>query len=63
MAEMSRELAEGTEVEEAFAELEHDGAADATVPADKAVKTLDRHHLERTYRAAMSALVEVDTLR
>jgi uncharacterized protein Yka (UPF0111/DUF47 family) len=62
MAEMSRELAEGMRrLEEAFVELERDGAADATVPADKAVKT--HRHLEHAYRAAMSALVEVEDVR
>ncbi len=62
MAEMSRELAEGTSyLRDAFSGLEQDGSADATVPADKAVKS--HRHLEHTYRAAMSALIEVEDLR
>ncbi len=62
MAEMARLLADGTRrLKDAFVELEHDGAADATVPADAAVK--DHRHLEHTYRAAMSALVEVSDIR
>jgi uncharacterized protein Yka (UPF0111/DUF47 family) len=62
MAEMSRLLADGTRnLKDAFVELEKDGSGEATVPADAAVK--NHRHLEKTYRAAMSALVEVSDIR
>ena len=62
MAEMSRLLAEGTRrLKDAFVELERDGAAEATVPADAAVKA--HRHLEHAYRVAMSGLVEVSDIR
>jgi uncharacterized protein len=62
IAEMARELAEGTRrLEQAFAKLELGDGADATLPADQAVK--QHRHLEHTYRAAMSALIEVSDIR
>ena len=62
MAEMSRLLAEGTRrLKDAFVELERDGSAEATVPADAAVKA--HRHLEKAYRVAMSGLVEISDTR
>ncbi len=61
IAEMSRELADGTRfLAVAFTEIENDGGAIATAAADKAVKS--HRHLEHTYRAAMSALIDVEDL-
>jgi uncharacterized protein len=61
IAGMARELADGARrLADAFAALEHDRGA-ATLAADQAVKSQRR--LERVYRGAMSALVEVDDLR
>ncbi len=62
MAEMSGHLAEGARrLGEALLDLSEDGGTDATVPADAAVKSYRR--LEHTYRAAMSALLEVEDVR
>jgi uncharacterized protein Yka (UPF0111/DUF47 family) len=65
IAEMADHLAEGArQLAEAFAALPGGGAgapAKATEAADAAVKSQRR--LERVYRAAMSALVDVDDLR
>ena len=62
IAEMARELAEGTRrLEEAFALLggrQHDGATEA---ADEAARSQSR--LEKIYRKAMSALVDAHELR
>ena len=61
MAEMAEKLAEGTRrLEDAFAALPATGPA-ATDAADAAVKS--QRKLERTYRAAMSSLIDVDDLR
>ncbi len=61
IAEMARELANGTRrLAEAFASLEHDRSA-ATRAADEAVQS--QRDLERVYRHAMSALIDVDDLR
>jgi uncharacterized protein len=64
IAEMAEHLAEGARLlADAFAGLPHDGAGasgDATAAADAAVKSQRR--LERVYRAAMSALVDVGDL-
>jgi len=62
IAEMAGKLADGTrQLAEAFATLEHDGDTGETEAADKAVKSQRR--LEHVYRAAMSALIDVDDLR
>lgn len=62
IAEMSAELADGTRrLAEAFAMVERDDRADATAVADQAVK--NQRNLEHTYRAAMSALIEVEDIR
>jgi uncharacterized protein Yka (UPF0111/DUF47 family) len=62
IAEMASELADGTgHLAQAFATLEHDSDASKTEAADQAVKSQRR--LERVYRAAMSALIDVDDLR
>ena len=56
-AEMARELANGTKrLAEAFAMFADDDQSGATATADRAVK--DQRHLQHTYRAAMSALIE-----
>jgi uncharacterized protein Yka (UPF0111/DUF47 family) len=61
IADMARELADGTRrLADAFAALDHDRGA-ATRAADQAVKSQRR--LERVYRRAMSALIDVDDLR
>jgi uncharacterized protein len=60
IAEMARELADGiNRLADAFTSLEHDRGA-ATLAADQAVKSQRR--LERVYRRAMSALIDVDDL-
>ena len=62
MAEMAAELADGIErLAEAFAMIELDDRAGATAVADRAVK--EQRNLEHTYRAAMSALIEVKDVR
>jgi uncharacterized protein Yka (UPF0111/DUF47 family) len=62
IAEMASELADGTRhLAQALATLEHDGDASKTEAADRAVKSQRR--LEHVYRAAMSALIDVDDLR
>jgi uncharacterized protein len=64
IAEMADHLAEGARhLAEAFAALRGGdrAPAKATEAADAAVKS--QRHLERAYRRAMSALVEVDDLR
>jgi uncharacterized protein Yka (UPF0111/DUF47 family) len=62
IADMAGELADGTRhLAQAFATLEHDGDASETEAADKAVKSQRR--LEHVYRAAMSALIDVDDIR
>ncbi len=61
MAEMCAELAEGVQrLSGAFAALGHDPAA-ATVESTAAIKA--QRNLERTYRAAMSKLIDTDDLR
>jgi hypothetical protein len=62
IAEMATELAAGTKrLAEAFAMIARDDRAAATAVADRAVK--DQRNLEHTYRAAMSALIEIDDVR
>lgn len=62
IAEMASELADGTRhLAHAFATLKHDADARETEAADQAVKSQRR--LEHVYRAAMSALIDVDDLR
>jgi uncharacterized protein len=62
IAEMAAELADGTRrLAEAFAMFERNDRAGATAAADRAVK--DQRRLQHTYRAAMSALVDVPELR
>lgn len=62
MAEMARELADGTRrLSGAFAALAGGDDDDATSEADAAVKSQRR--LEHVYRTAMSALIDVDDLR
>ena len=61
-AEMARELAAGTRrLTEALALIEGEDRERATALADEAVK--DQRHLQHTYRAAMSALIEVEDPR
>jgi uncharacterized protein Yka (UPF0111/DUF47 family) len=61
MATMAAELAEGAQqLQAAFAHLRPDEADAATTAADAAVKTA--RDLEHTYRAAMSALIEIADL-
>ncbi len=56
-AEMSEELAKGTrQLAAAFTLFASDDRDGATKTADRAVK--DQRHLQHTYRAAMSALIE-----
>jgi uncharacterized protein len=61
LAKMTALLAESVHhIDEAVARLaDHDG--DATAPADAAIKA--ERKLERAYRAAMAALLEIDDLR
>ena len=60
--EMARELADGTrQVATAFAALGSDGISAATDAADRAIKS--QRNVERIYRGAMSALLDVDDLR
>lgn len=62
IADMASKLADGIRhLAQAFTTLEQDGDADETEAADHAVKSQRR--LEHVYRAAMSALVDVDDLR
>jgi uncharacterized protein Yka (UPF0111/DUF47 family) len=62
IAEMATELADGTRrLAEVFATIEREDRAGATAIADRAVK--DQRHLQHTYRAAMSALVDVEDFR
>lgn len=62
IAEMTAELAEGTHhIADAFPALSHGGIASATQASDAAVKSQRR--LEHVYRAAMSALVDIEDLR
>jgi uncharacterized protein len=62
IAEMAAELAAGTRrLAEAFVLIEEDDRAGATATADRAVK--DQRHLQHTYRAAMSALIDVEDPR
>jgi uncharacterized protein Yka (UPF0111/DUF47 family) len=62
IAEMASGLAEGTRhLAQAFETLEHDLDASETEAADQAVSSQRR--LEHVYRAAMSALIDVDDLR
>lgn len=62
IAEMAAELAEGTRrLAEAFVLIEEDDRAGATETADRAVK--DQRHLQHTYRAAMSDLIDVEDPR
>jgi uncharacterized protein len=62
IAEMTAELADGARrLVEAFTMVQQDDRAGATAAADQAVK--DQRNLEHTYRAAMSALIEVENLR
>jgi uncharacterized protein len=62
IAEMAAELAAGTRrLTEAIAAIAREDRADATALADRAVK--NQRHLQHSYRAAMSALVEVRDLR
>ncbi len=61
-AEMAAELASGTRrLAAALSRFAADDREAATAEADAAVK--DQRHLQHTYRAAMSALVEVEDLR
>jgi uncharacterized protein Yka (UPF0111/DUF47 family) len=61
-AEMATELLEGTRrLAEAFAIYAGGDRAGATAAADRAVK--DQRHLQHSYRAAMSALIDVQDLR
>lgn len=62
MAEMAKELAAGTRrLVEAFGMIEGGDPDSATAHADQAVK--DQRDLQHTYRAAMSALIEVQDIR
>ena len=62
IAKMAAELADGTRrLAEAFTMVERGDRGDATAVADRAVK--DQRNLEHTYRAAMSALIEVADVR
>jgi uncharacterized protein len=62
IAEMAEELAVGTRrLAEAFARFAENNRRGATQSADLAVK--DQRHLQHTYRAAMSALIENPDLR
>jgi uncharacterized protein Yka (UPF0111/DUF47 family) len=62
IAEMAEYLVEGTRrLGDAFAALAEDADARATDAADAAVKSQRR--LERVYRKAMSALIDVDDAR
>ena len=65
MVEMAGFLVEGVrQLDEAFVKLKTDGAGEegpATVAADAAIKA--QRHLERVYRKAASALIEVEDLR
>ena len=62
IAEMAEEIAAGTrELAKALELLEAGDSAGATTAADRAVK--DQRHLQHTYRASMSALVEVEDQR
>jgi hypothetical protein len=62
MAEMAAQLAAGTRrLADAFAALARKDGTTATGAADDAVKTQRR--VERAYRAAMSALIDVNDLR
>jgi uncharacterized protein Yka (UPF0111/DUF47 family) len=62
MVEMAKELAAGTRrLVEAFGMIEGGDAGSATARADQAVK--DQRDLQHTYRAAMSALIEVQDIR
>lgn len=62
IAEMAEEIAAGTgQLAHALELLEAGESAEATVAADRAVK--DQRHLQHTYRASMSALVDVEDPR
>lgn len=62
MVEMAKELAAGTRrLVEAFGMIEGGDPGSATARADQAVK--DQRDLQHTYRAAMSALIEVQDIR
>lgn len=62
IAEMAAQLAAGTRhLAQALELLEADDRSAATAAADRAVK--EQRHLQHAYRAAMSALIEVDDLR
>lgn len=62
IAEMASKLADGSRhLAQAFTTLEQNDDAGETEAADRAVKSQRR--LERVYRAAMSALIDVDDLR
>jgi uncharacterized protein Yka (UPF0111/DUF47 family) len=62
IAEMAAELAGGSRrLAEALALIAADDRPGATAVADRAIK--EQRHLQHTYRAAMSALVEVEDLR
>lgn len=62
IAEMAEEIAAGTgRLAKALELLEAGDSAGATAAADRAVK--DQRHLQHTYRASMSALVEVEDQR
>lgn len=62
IAEMAEEIAAGTrQLAKALELLEAGDSAGATAAADRAVK--DQRHLQHTYRASMSALVEVEDQR
>ena len=62
IAEMAGEIAAGTrQLAKALELLEAGDRAGATAAADRAVK--DQRHLQHTYRASMSALVEVSDQR
>jgi uncharacterized protein Yka (UPF0111/DUF47 family) len=61
-AEMASELAAGTRrLVEAFATIEKGDREGATAIADRAVR--DQRHLQHTYRAAMSDLIEAQDMR
>jgi uncharacterized protein len=62
IAEMAEELAAGSRRLARALELLEDGdSSAATAEADRAVK--DQRHLQHTYRASMSALVDVEDAR
>jgi uncharacterized protein Yka (UPF0111/DUF47 family) len=62
IAEMAAQLAAGThQLAQALELLEAGDRGEATDAADRAVK--EQRHLQHTYRAAMSALIEVEDLR